>query len=217
MLFVNGLPLAVIELKNATDGNATVRAAFQRLQTYNLEIPLAVRVQRGVDRVGWTGRAHRYADRRSGVVQAAAHVSGETLSGPSLPQLQNRTVVVLTDRNDLDDQLFTTFSRCADLLRQPLSRPRAGPTCGRSSRWSPAAWCSRSSSRRRRATAAPHAEALRIRDVGFDWILRGNVRAHLRRLVSASFGSTATRPKKQEAATRTVLEQAEVLSTGGAA
>ena len=27
--------------------------------------------------------------------------------------------MVLTDRNDLDDQLFTTFSRCADLLRQP--------------------------------------------------------------------------------------------------
>ena len=35
------------------------------------------------------------------------------------PELANPTVVVLTDRNDLDDQLFTTFSRCADLLRQP--------------------------------------------------------------------------------------------------
>ncbi len=31
----------------------------------------------------------------------------------------NPTVVVLTDRNDLDDQLFGTFSRCRDLLRQP--------------------------------------------------------------------------------------------------
>ena len=29
------------------------------------------------------------------------------------------TVVVLTDRNDLDDQLFATFSRCRELLRQP--------------------------------------------------------------------------------------------------
>ena len=31
----------------------------------------------------------------------------------------NPTVVVLTDRNDLDDQLFGTFARCRDLLRQP--------------------------------------------------------------------------------------------------
>jgi type I restriction enzyme R subunit len=34
------------------------------------------------------------------------------------PQMANPTLVVLTDRNDLDDQLFTTFSRCQDLLRQ---------------------------------------------------------------------------------------------------
>ena len=35
------------------------------------------------------------------------------------PAMANPTVVVLTDRNDLDDQLFATFARCADLLRQP--------------------------------------------------------------------------------------------------
>ena len=34
------------------------------------------------------------------------------------PAMENPTVVVLTDRNDLDDQLFGTFSRCQDLLRQ---------------------------------------------------------------------------------------------------
>jgi type I restriction enzyme, R subunit len=34
------------------------------------------------------------------------------------PAMQNPTIVVLTDRNDLDDQLFTTFSKCRDLLRQ---------------------------------------------------------------------------------------------------
>jgi type I restriction enzyme R subunit len=33
--------------------------------------------------------------------------------------MENPTLVVLTDRNDLDDQLFGTFSRCQDLLRQP--------------------------------------------------------------------------------------------------
>jgi type I restriction enzyme R subunit len=33
--------------------------------------------------------------------------------------MENPTLVVLTDRNDLDDQLFGTFARCRDLLRQP--------------------------------------------------------------------------------------------------
>src|SRR5260221_12756402 len=32
--------------------------------------------------------------------------------------MENPTLVVLTDRNDLDDQLFGTFSRCSELLRQ---------------------------------------------------------------------------------------------------
>ena len=34
------------------------------------------------------------------------------------PAMANPTLVVLTDRNDLDDQLFGTFARCHDLLRQ---------------------------------------------------------------------------------------------------
>ena len=64
-------------------------------------------------------------DRRVGVVW---HTQG---SGKSLTMafyagriireraMENPTLVVLTDRNDLDDQLFATFSRCKDLLRQP--------------------------------------------------------------------------------------------------
>ncbi len=63
-------------------------------------------------------------DRRIGVVW---HTQG---SGKSLtmafyaglivrePSMSNPTIVVLTDRNDLDDQLFGTFARCRDLLRQ---------------------------------------------------------------------------------------------------
>lgn len=39
VLFVNGLPLAVLELKNAADPNATIWNAFQQLQTYKAEIP----------------------------------------------------------------------------------------------------------------------------------------------------------------------------------
>ena len=64
-------------------------------------------------------------DRRIGVIW---HTQG---SGKSLtmafyagciirePAMANPTVVVLTDRNDLDDQLFSTFSQCQELLRQP--------------------------------------------------------------------------------------------------
>jgi len=63
-------------------------------------------------------------DRKAGVIW---HTQG---SGKSLlmafyagqiikhPAMQNPTLVVLTDRNDLDEQLFATFSMCQDLLRQ---------------------------------------------------------------------------------------------------
>lgn len=40
------------------------------------------------------------------------------------PAMQNPTIVVLTDRNDLDDQLFATFAACDDLLRQPPVQAR---------------------------------------------------------------------------------------------
>ncbi len=39
VLFVNGLPLAVIELKNLADENATIWSAFQQFQTYQAQIP----------------------------------------------------------------------------------------------------------------------------------------------------------------------------------
>ncbi len=39
ILYVNGLPLVVIELKNATDENATVEGAYKQIQTYQSQIP----------------------------------------------------------------------------------------------------------------------------------------------------------------------------------
>ncbi len=74
----------------------------------------------------WAGRMHggKPGDRRAGVVW---HTQG---SGKSFTMLffaarvireaamQNPTLVVLTDRNDLDDQLFGQFQRCADILGQ---------------------------------------------------------------------------------------------------
>jgi len=74
----------------------------------------------------WAGKMHggKPGDRRAGVVW---HTQG---SGKSLtmlffaarvirePAMQNPTLVVLTDRNDLDDQLFGQFQRCHDVLGQ---------------------------------------------------------------------------------------------------
>ena len=228
VLFVNGLPLGVIELKNPADEDATIWTAWQQLQTYKAEIPSLFAFNAVSRRVGRCGSTDRHADRRAGVVQALAHdrrreagrpahaaIAGgagrrlrsrdafflwsatsscsrmtaaersikkmagyhqfhaveaavaETLraaerleeeagryvsgrkaggapgdrrigvvwhtqgSGKSLtmafyagriirePAMANPTIVVLTDRNDLDDQLFATFSRCRELLRQP--------------------------------------------------------------------------------------------------
>jgi type I restriction enzyme R subunit len=209
VLFVNGLPLGALELKNAADENATIWSAFNQLQTYKQQIPSlftfneALVISDGVEaRIGtisadrerfapWRtiegekladtklpqlqvmlegvfekrrfldliryfivfedagggvlikkmAGYHQYhavnlalestvaaagekGDRRVGVVW---HTQG---SGKSLtmafyagrvvlhPAMQNPTLVVITDRNDLDDQLFGTFARCHELLRQ---------------------------------------------------------------------------------------------------
>ena len=90
---------------------------------------LAGTADRVADDLGWyeSGRkpGGEPGDRRIGVVW---HTQG---SGKSLtmafysgsiirePAMENPTIVVLTDRNDLDDQLFGTFARCQYLLRQP--------------------------------------------------------------------------------------------------
>ena len=224
VLFLNGLPLGIIELKNPADENTDVWDAWQQLQTYESELPtlfslneflvvsdglharigpltagkewfkpwktmdddtpgaanlpeLQVMLEGVCDRSNFlslvrdfivfdddgsgklikkmagyhqfhavqaaveetfraaqlqrqasaqTNRRHGgdLGDRRIGVVW---HNQG---SGKSLtmafyagalvrhPDMENPTIVVLTDRNDLDDQLFGTFSRCSELLRQ---------------------------------------------------------------------------------------------------
>jgi len=208
VVYVNGLPLAVIELKNPSSEEATVRSAHNQLRTYQHEIPslfhhnevmvasdgldtraapltaewewwLPWKTVEG-DEVSPAGMSslevavrgifehtrfldivrnfvvfesnggalrkkmalyHQYhavnaavestidatsagGDKRAGVVW---HTQG---SGKSLtmafyagklieqPEMENPTVVVLTDRRDLDDQLYGTFSRCQELLRQ---------------------------------------------------------------------------------------------------
>ncbi len=112
---------------------------FHAVETAVLETLRAAALRQEARRVA--ERAGRYeigrqpggypGDRRIGVVW---HTQG---SGKSLTMafyagriiretaMDNPTIVVLTDRNDLDDQLFGTFSRCQDLLRQPPTQARS--------------------------------------------------------------------------------------------
>ncbi len=220
LVFLNGLPLGLIELKNAAADGANIWSAYAQLQTYKAEIPtllgynavlvvsdgLQARIgsitanqewfklwrtidgevdapateleletlirgvfapERFLDLLQYfivfeedpdSGDLHKiiasyhqfYAvnaavqetvrasglgpavrslggkpgDRRAGVVW---HTQGSGKSFSILfyaarivrhPAMQNPTLVVLTDRNDLDDQLFGQFQRCADLLGQ---------------------------------------------------------------------------------------------------
>jgi type I restriction enzyme R subunit len=216
LLFVNGIPLVLIELKNAADENATMKKAFDQLQTYKTTIPSlftynaiciisdgheckAGSLSSGFSRfMAWktsdgkteaskfapqletlikgmlqpatlldlvrnfivfekskredtkTGLTqiqtekkiaayHQYyavnkaidntikaasanGDRKGGVVWHTQG-SGKSLSmvfytGKLVLSLNNPTVVVITDRNDLDDQLFDTFASAKSLLRQ---------------------------------------------------------------------------------------------------
>lgn len=209
VLFVNGLPLAVIELKDPGSEKANLKSAYNQLQTYKAEVPALFRynelliISDGLDAEVGTISAnyerftpwktidgskelasapmlevllrgmcdkerfidivrnfvvferdeehltyikklaayHQYwavtkavqstiaatqpnSDHRIGVVW---HTQG---SGKSLSMvfysgklvleqaLKNPTIIVITDRNDLDDQLFGTFGNCVDLLRE---------------------------------------------------------------------------------------------------
>ena len=66
-------------------------------------------------------------------------------------------------------------------------------------------------------TIAPELVATVRANVAIDWTVRENVRAHLRVLVKRILRKYGYQPDKQEKATLTVLEQAEVLSEGWAA
>ncbi|MEK6608151.1 MAG: type I restriction endonuclease subunit R, partial [Myxococcota bacterium] len=214
VVFVNGLPLALLELKNAASESATVWTAFQQLQTYKNELPAffvfneVLVVSDGIEARLGTLSSNRerflpwrtiegeelaapsfaqlevlirgvfdkrrfldlirffvvYENDGDTVVKKIAgyhqfHAVGRALeatvaasrpqgsrrvgvvwhtqgSGKSLtmafyagrvvlhPEMRNPTLVVLTDRNDLDEQLFGTFSRCKELLRQSPEQAR---------------------------------------------------------------------------------------------
>ena len=88
VLFVNGLPLAVIELKNPADEQATIWSAYQQLQTYKREIPSlftyneVLVISDGLEaRIGTlTTDRDRFMPWRT--------ITGETLAPPRMPQLE---------------------------------------------------------------------------------------------------------------------------------
>src|SRR5256885_9654774 len=88
VLFVNGLPLALLELKNAADEDATIWSAFQQFQTYKAELPTLFAynallvVSDGVEaRLGTLTAGREW-------FKPWRTIAGEQLAAPHLPELQ---------------------------------------------------------------------------------------------------------------------------------
>ena len=88
VLFVNGLPLGIIELKNPADEDATVWTAWQQLQTYKAEMPTlfsmneALMVSDGTEaRIGTLTAGREW-------FKPWRTVTGETLADPHMTELQ---------------------------------------------------------------------------------------------------------------------------------
>ena len=118
VLFVNGLPLGVVELKNAASEDATVWSAFGQLQTYMAEIPslfatnCVLVVSDGVEARAGTLTAGRewFKPWRT--------ISGEALADPHMPELQVVIEGLLSPRRFLD--LVRDFV----VFEGPRRRPR---------------------------------------------------------------------------------------------
>ena len=88
VLFINGLPLGIIELKNPTDENATIWTAWQQLQTYKAELTNLVSMNAALVVSDGT-------EARIGTLTAGREwfkpwrtVTGESLADPHMTQLQ---------------------------------------------------------------------------------------------------------------------------------
>ncbi|OSK55063.1 type I site-specific deoxyribonuclease HsdR, partial [Escherichia coli E1114] len=97
---------------------STIRASAVNADSPSAEVALRQQGRNSKDLVN----AQKTGDRKAGVVWHTQG-SGKSLSmvfytGKIVLALDNPTVVVITDRNDLDDQLFGTFSSATQLLRQ---------------------------------------------------------------------------------------------------
>ncbi|MEK7466235.1 MAG: type I restriction endonuclease, partial [Planctomycetota bacterium] len=102
VLFVNGLPLAVVELKNAADEDATIWTAFQQLQTYKDELPTlfafneVLLVSDGVEaRVGTLTAGREW-------MKPWRTIRGEKLANAHMPELQVTIEGLFDPRRFLD-------------------------------------------------------------------------------------------------------------------
>ena len=96
VLFVSGLPLGVIELKNPGDEEATIWTAWQQFQTYKADIPSPFTFNAALV-ISDGGRGpHRNAHRGAGVVQALANDFGRSsaasIAGDARGRLRPRTI-----------------------------------------------------------------------------------------------------------------------------
>lgn len=115
IVFLNGIPLVIIELKSPSREETDASAAYRQLQNYMREIP-------SIFAYNAFCVMSDMAETKAGVFW---HTQG---SGKSLSMvfyanllrqnLKRSTIVVITDRNDLDDQLFGQFAKCSAFLRQ---------------------------------------------------------------------------------------------------
>ena len=88
VLFVNGLPLGVIELKNPSDEDATIWTAWQQLQTYKSELPALFSMNEAL--VVSDGNQARVGTLTAGRewFKPWRTVTGETLADPHMTELQ---------------------------------------------------------------------------------------------------------------------------------
>src|SRR5437879_10744070 len=112
VVFVNGLPLAVLELKNPADENATIWTAFQQLQTYQVQIAslfaynAALVVSDGVEaRIGALGAGREW-------FKPWRTITGREVAEPHLAELQVVLEGVFDHRRFLD--LVRYFIAVAD-------------------------------------------------------------------------------------------------------
>ena len=89
-------------------GSAKILAGYHQYFAVRKAVQRTVKATNGDGKIGvfW----HTQGSGKSLSMVFYAHMIQEVLSQP--------TIVVITDRNDLDDQLYTQFSKCKDFLRQ---------------------------------------------------------------------------------------------------
>ena len=124
VLFVNGLPLAVIELKNPADEKATVRTAYNQLQTYKAEIPSLFTYNELL--VASDGIEAKMGSLTAGPewFKPWRTISGEELADPLLPQLEVLVEGVFEPGRMLD--LIRSFIVFEDPGTGALSKKIAG-------------------------------------------------------------------------------------------